>query len=172
VEYTLFTSTLLQPEAYDQELASYISNVLQIKNYTVEENEFGVIPMTTYRFPKRENNIVHIGTAGGQTKGSSGYTFYFIQQHSKAIAESLARAGHPFVASAPGRFRFYDNVLLQVLAQNEIEGKEIFTTMFKKNKPQNVLAFLNNASSLSTEVGLISTLPTLPFLKAALKQVL
>lgn len=171
VEYTLFTPSLLQDEEYDEELRNYIRDVLKIENYIIQEKEFGVIPMTNYGFPKGQNNIINIGTAGGQTKGSSGYTFYFIQQHSKAIAESLHNNGHPFVADTPKRFRFYDSVLLQVLAKNDLTGKEVFTTMFKKNKVQDVLAFLNNASNLATEAKIISTLPTLPFLKAAMQQI-
>lgn len=171
VEYTLFTPSLLPDEEYDKELSLYIRNVLNAKNYTIEEKEFGVIPMTNHVFPVRQKNIVNIGTAGGQTKGSSGYTFYFIQQHSKAIVDSLCKKGHPFIAATPKRFRFYDSVLLQVLVQNAVSGKDIFTTLFKKNNSQAVLAFLNNESSLATEAKIISTLPTLPFLKAALKQI-
>lgn len=169
VEYTLFTPSLLPPEAYDEELKTYLADFLNVPHFQIEETEFGVIPMTNHRFPKRQNNIINIGTAGGQTKGSSGYTFYFIQQHSKAIAESLSQEGHPFVAPPPGRFHFYDSVLLQVLAKNLLPGKAVFTQLFQKNKPQDVLAFLNNASSLLTELRIISTLPTGPFLKAALQ---
>jgi lycopene beta-cyclase len=169
VEYTLFTSSLLPAEAYDAELNAYVTDVLNIRNYRIAETEFGVIPMTNHRFQQRQNNIINIGTAGGQTKGSSGYTFYFIQQHSKALAESLVQYGHPFVSAAPKRFHFYDSVLLQVLAQNLVPGKDVFTKLFERNKPQDVLAFLNNASSFSTELRIISKLPTLPFLKAATK---
>lgn len=172
VEYTLFTPSLLQAEEYDAELKTYISAFLKIENYTIRETEFGVIPMTNHRFPRQHNNIINIGTAGGQTKGSSGYTFYFIQQHCQKIVESLVNHGHPFVAATPGRFHFYDSVLLQVLNQDFLPGKDIFATMFRKNKPQDVLAFLNNASTLATELKIISTLPTLPFLKAAMRQLM
>lgn len=172
VEYTLFTSSLLQAEEYDAELKTYISAFLKIDNYSIREMEFGVIPMTNHRFPRQHNNIINIGTAGGQTKGSSGYTFYFIQQHCQQLVESLSHYGHPFVAATPKRFHFYDSVLLQVLERDLLLGKDIFTTMFRKNKPQDVLAFLNNASSLTTELKIISTLPTLPFLKAAVQQIM
>lgn len=170
VEYTLFTASLLQPEEYDEALQQYIGSMLKIDNYSVRETEFGVIPMTNYRFTQRQNNTVNIGTAGGQTKGSSGYTFYFIQQHSQRLAQSLATKGHPFITGTAKRFQFYDSVLLQVLAANLLQGKDVFAEMFQKNKPQNVLAFLNNASSLSTELQLIASLPTAPFFKAARQQ--
>ena len=170
IEYTLFTPALLQQEQYDEELKNYLEAILQIKAYKIADTEFGVIPMTNYRFPTKSNRIIHIGTAGGQTKGSSGYTFYFIQKHSKAIVDSLLKTGTPYVDKPSPRFHFYDSVLLHILQHNKLPGKQIFSTLFKKNTPSDVLTFLNNESSLAKEIKIISSLPTLPFLKAAIKQ--
>ncbi len=170
VEYTLFTPALLHPDEYDKGLKTYIEKNLGLTNYRVKETEFGVIPMTNHRFSKGEKNIINIGTAGGQTKGSSGYTFHFIQEHCKAITKSLRHNRHPIVSVSPGRFHFYDSVLLGVLQANQLPGRQIFSTLFRKNKPARVLDFLNNASTLSTEIPLISSLPTWPFLKAAIRQ--
>ena len=112
-----------------------------------------------------------IGTAGGQTKASSGYTFQFIQKQSAQIVDYLI-SGKSLrqLPATPKRFRFYDNTLLHILYHNKLPGDKIFTRLFKKNKPQQVLRFLDNESSLKEELKSISTLPTLPFLKAALKQ--
>lgn len=170
IEYTLFTPSLLQPHQYDEELKEYVENLLSIKNYEIAEQEFGIIPMTNYSFPDRQHKIVNIGTAGGQTKGSSGYTFYFIQKHSKGIVESLLQKGTPFVNKPSRRFHFYDSVLLHILQNNTLPGRQIFTTLFRKNQPANVLTFLNNESSPAEELKIISSLPTLPFLMAAIKQ--
>jgi lycopene beta-cyclase len=170
IEYTLFTPSLLQDEVYNIELKNYIETILRITDYKITDTEFGVIPMTNYNFQKRQNHIVNIGTAGGQTKGSSGYTFYFIQKNSKAIVYSLLKTGSPFVSKTSSRFHFYDSVLLHILQNNTLPGKKIFSTLFQKNNVIDVLKFLNNESSLAQEVKIISTLPTLPFLKAAIKQ--
>ncbi|HWN88777.1 MAG TPA: hypothetical protein VNM35_06935, partial [Chitinophagaceae bacterium] len=75
------------------------------------------------------------------------------------------------VPRTPGRFHFYDKVLLDVLHNKRVTARDIFTSLFKKNKPQQVLKFLDNESSLKEELKIISTLPTFPFLKAALKQI-
>ena len=170
LEYTLFTPQLLKEEEYDAGLKDYVENILRIPSYEITDTEFGVIPMTDYVFPAAQNNIVNIGTAGGQTKGSSGYTFYFIQQHSRAIAQSLAKTGKPFVKKASSRFHFYDSVLLHILQNNTLPGKQIFSELFQKNDPADVLTFLNNESSLTQELKIISSLPTMPFLKAATKR--
>lgn len=172
VEYTLFTPSLLAPEAYDEALKAYLQDQLKLADYQIHETEFGVIPMTSYRFSPGKNNCINIGTAGGQTKGSSGYTFYFIQQHCQKIVAQLLQGGHPMVKTAPARFRFYDNVLLGVLQENKLPGNQIFSKLFQKNKPQEVLSFLNNASTLPAEARLIASLPTLPFLRSALRRFL
>ena len=170
VEYTLFTKELLLKEQYDAELREYISQYLAINDYRVIEEEFGVIPMTNERFYFGWNGW-QIGTAGGQTKASTGYTFQFIQKQSQQITDCLVSGKNlNYLPRRAKRFRFYDNTLLHILYHNKIPGKRIFTQLFKKNKPQQVLKFLDNESSLSEELKIISTLPTIPFLKAAINQ--
>lgn len=170
IEFTVFNEKLLPDQQYDEGLKNYIHNVLQVSSYKVSESEFGVIPMTNYRFPVSNQSIINIGTAGGQTKASSGYTFRFIQKHSAAIVKSLANDKNPAVKSGAGRFNFYDSILLRILKEKTVTGKNIFTALFQKNKPQRLLRFLDNESSFAEELKIISSLPTMPFLKAALKQ--
>jgi lycopene beta-cyclase len=170
VEYTLFTQDLLQPQQYDDELKIYINQFLQTDSYTITDEEFGIIPMTNYKFPVYTNNIVNIGTAGGQTKASSGYTFRFIQKHAAAITAQLIKNNSPVINVSSKRFGFYDSVLLNILNNNKLPCDEIFTDLFKKNKPQQVLRFLDNETSLAEELKIFSTLPTIPFLKSAIKQ--
>ena len=55
---------------------------LNIDKYKIIEDEFGVIPMTCYPFERKNTSkILNIGTAGGWTKPSSGYTFKFIEKN-------------------------------------------------------------------------------------------
>ncbi len=171
VEYTLFTEKVLNDDEYERELKFYIDNFLKIKTYHITEKEFGIIPMTTKKFQCYEDGMYNIGTAGGQTKASSGYTFQFIQKRSELIVDHLIHNKDlRRIPSTPNRFLFYDKVLLDVLHNNRVSGKDIFSTMFKKNKPPQVLKFLDNESTLTEELKIISTLPTLPFLKAAINQ--
>ncbi len=172
VEYTLFSKEILKDVVYETELKNYIENILQLKEYQVIEKEFGVIPMTNRKFPFYENDLYNIGSAGGQTKASSGYTFQFIQKQSQIIIDSLIKGiSLKQIASTRQRFRFYDNTLLYILYHRKLQGKDIFTRMFAKKDPIQVLKFLDNESTLTEELKIISTLPTFPFLKAALKQI-
>ena len=95
VEYTLFTKELLEAEEYVVAIKDYISSYLKVTNYNVFGEEFGVIPMTNIKFLKQIGRVINMGTAGGQTKGSSGYTFQFIQKQLKNWFLSLLKYGHP-----------------------------------------------------------------------------
>lgn len=172
VEYTLFSKELLEDAVYDAELKNYVENILQLKEYQIIEKEFGVIPMTNRKFSFYESSYrYNIGAAGGQTKASSGYTFQFIQKQSHFVVDSLIKGSSlKEIPSIPKRFRFYDNTLLHILYHKKLQGKDIFSRMFARNDAVQVLKFLDNESTLIEELKIISTLPTFPFLKAALKQ--
>jgi lycopene beta-cyclase len=172
VEYTFFSAELLKKEVYDQGLRDYLEKILGIRNYKITESEFGVIPMTNFRFSPGQNRIINLGTAGGQTKGSSGYTFNFIQKHSRALVNQLIKTGQPFIHKTGGRFSFYDSLLLQILHRNILTGEKIFSELFSKNPPHRVLKFLDNETTPSEELGIITSLPAMPFLKAAINQLI
>jgi lycopene beta-cyclase len=172
VEYTLFSAALLTGEQYDTALEKYISEVLQPGNYKVIETEMGVIPMTNHRFQQREENIIHIGTAGGDTKGSTGYTFRFIQKRTEKIVAALTAGKLPVEPSSwlNKRFALYDSTLLHVLADDKMRGDELFGRLFRKNKLQNLLRFLDNETSLAAELPVIASMPTPVFLPAMLRE--
>ena len=177
VEYTLFTADLLSADQYNQGIAEYIGEYLGVTNYKIIEEEFGIIPMTTQRFHWYTNGAFNIGTAGGQTKGSSGYTFQFIQKRSAQLAALLQNSSDWSkltstllkVSGDAERFHFYDRVLLHVLASNYCPGDQVFATLFEKNPAHRVFQFLDNETNLLQELKIISSLPTWPFLKAAIK---
>ena len=122
--------------------------------------------------PKNTNNIIHLGTAGGQTKPSSGYTFQFIQKHAARITESMVRTGAPFYEDsiAQKRFELYDSTLLNILYHEKLQGAAIFTELFQKNKMAEVLEFLDNETSIAQELRLITVLPKKVFMQAAFEQ--
>lgn len=170
IEYTLFTKKLLSTQEYEEALRNYLHTQLQVKDYRIVEKEFGVIPMSDRRYPFKYQGMYHIGTAGGQTKGSTGYTFQFIQKQSEWIIQRLQNGlPLPDRFPAPGRFHFYDAVLLNLLVKGDPPGREIFTRLFRKNRAHRVFKFLDNETNLAEELRLISSLQFFPFLKAALR---
>lgn len=172
VEYTLVSKKLLRKEDYDEGLREYLRQFLQLENYQVLHEEFGSIPMTNYRFPQQQGAIIHIGTAGGQTRPSSGYTFQFIQKQSAGLVRHLLQKGIPLAVNGFGNKRalWYDGILLRILSEGGLPGDEIFSTLFRKNTANDILQFLDNETSLLQELKIISVLPKSVFVKAALKQ--
>ena len=124
--------------------------------------------MTNRKFNFYNSGVWNIGTAGGQTKASSGYTFQFIQKQSKRIIDCLIqdKSLHTIPVDSK-RFNFYDTVLLRLLAEKKLSGEKIFSRLFQRNKASAVFRFLDNETSPAEELKLISTLPVFPFLKAA-----
>jgi len=70
------------------------------------------------------------------------------------------------------KYHFYDSVLLNVLATGKVAGDKIFADIFSKNSTGDIFQFLDNESTLKQDLGLISSLPIMPFLKAGFQELL
>ncbi|SHM96105.1 lycopene cyclase family protein [Polaribacter sp. KT 15] len=173
VEYTLFTPKLIEKEDYKKALVKYIKEDLKIEKYTITHEEFGIIPMSLANFKRTvDKTIINMGTAGGFTKASSGYTFQFIQKNVSEIILDL-KNNRPILNKTTFKdklYNWYDRTLIDVLLSNKLTGKEVFTRIFKKNSPEKILAFLGNESSLKEDVLIMKNLPLLPFLIAGIRQ--
>lgn len=172
VEYTLFTQKILAPEQYMQALHRYITENLGIKNYHITHEEFGVIPMTNHVFPMQQGRIIYTGIAGGQAKGSSGYTFRFIQKRADQLINALKRGEAVQLqrSFSDKKFHLYDSVLLQVLQKRKLNGDAVFTAIFQKNPVQRVLRFLDNESTITEDLQIMRSVPMPVFLPAALRE--
>ena len=175
IEYTLFSESILDEDDYKQALISYIENRLKISEYEITHREFGIIPMSLAKFSryiKDEGRIVNIGTAGGFTKASTGYTFQFVQKNVKKIVEKLKLDQSPAIGLSweNSIYAWYDRTLLDVLLSNKLTGKEIFSSLFKKNNPESILAFLANESNFWEEFKIRNSVPLGPFITSGMKQ--
>lgn len=172
IEYTLFSEEELPEPEYEGGLKTFIQDELQLHNYTITEKEKGIIPMTNLHFPKQDGKLFYLGTAGGQTKASSGYTFQFIQKHSAAILQKLLQNKEPLVPSAAKRFGLYDSTLLRVLYERKLAGADVFYKMFLRNKATQVFKFLDNETNFWEELKLMNSTNKMVFIPAAIKEML
>jgi lycopene beta-cyclase len=172
VEYTLFTKNLLNAADYDNAITDYIKNVLKIDSFEIIHTEFGVIPMTDYKFPSHNGNIINIGTAAGWVKPSSGFAFKFIEKKCKKIVEQIIANKSPVLKQSfnDKKFHFYDSVLLEVLATNKMNGGDIFAAIFKKNPATRVLRFLDNETNLLEDIKIMASVPMKIFLPVAIRK--
>jgi lycopene beta-cyclase len=175
VEYTLFSERTLEEKEYITELENYIRDSLKISDYEITHREYGVIPMSKARFKRYQgkgNKIINLGTAGGFTKPSTGYTFQFVQKHVVQVAERLKRNQSPAINPSlrERMFFWYDMTLLDVLLTRKLSGEQIFSSLFKKVSPERILAFLANESSFWEEFKIRNSVPLLPFVTSGMKQ--
>jgi lycopene beta-cyclase len=173
IEYTLFSKKILAKEKYTLALEKYILEDLNINDYTIAHEEFGVIPMSLAKFKKNPmKNVINIGTAGGFTKASTGYTFQFIQ---KDVAEIIAnlKAGNNINTESSFKkqqYAWYDRTLIDVLLTEKLPGRQVFSMIFNKNEPEKILAFLANESKFIDDIAIMSSLPIGAFLTSGIKQ--
>ena len=171
-EYTLFSKEVLTKEEYESELLKYLA-IKSITEYTITEIEQGVIPMTSYKFWKQNSkNILHIGTAGGWTKASTGYTF---KNTSKKTIQLIAflKAENDFTHfRKKTRFWWYDLLLIDVLSSYNHLGSKLFSTLFKRNSLKNVFRFLDEETSFIEDLRIMLSMPPLRFITALFRRVL
>ncbi|MER6595438.1 lycopene cyclase family protein, partial [Micromonospora purpureochromogenes] len=97
VEYTEFSPRRLTDAGYDAALRGYADLLgLDLTALTVREVEDGVIPMTDAPFDSRPSpRVVRLGTAGGATRPSTGFTFSAMHRQAEDVARALAAGRAP-----------------------------------------------------------------------------
>lgn len=169
-EYTLFSQNLLTKEEYEAEIKQYLDEK-GISNYKIIEKEQGIIPMTSYKFWKHNSqNVLNIGTAGGWSKASTGYTFMNISKKTKYLAEYLKTDKSFRDYHKRTRFWWFDLLLLDVLSRDNSIGAKIFGTLFNKNSVQSIFRFLDEESTFGQDLRIIVTMPPLRFLRALISR--
>ena len=149
---------------YDQQIKDYIEKHLRIKDYDILYKENGAIPLF-YPMHKNEKNKINIGTAGGMTRLSTGYTFLNIQEHSRYIRKNIENISNSKKFVINKKYQFLDEIFLRVLDKHPEKMSNIFFNMFKTS-PKTVIKFLSNKSNLIEDIIIISKMPKLIFFKA------
>ena len=149
---------------YENQINNYIKNNLKIKSYEITYKEEGAIPLF-YPLNKNEKNKINIGTAGGMTRLSTGYTFLNIQEHSKYIRENIDNILNAKKFEIDRKYQFLDEIFLRVLEKNPEKMSDVFFRMFKTS-PKTVIKFLSNKSNFLEDLSIIFKMPKLIFIKA------
>ena len=171
-EYTLFSKDVLPKEEYERELQKYLASK-SITEYTIIEKEKGIIPMTSYRFWKENSkNVLHIGTVGGWTKASTGYTFKNTSKKTKELIVFLKTENDFKNFRKKTRFWFYDLLMLDVLSTHNHLGSKLFSKLFQRNSLKNVFRFLDEETSFIEDLKIMLSMPPFRFVLALFKRVL
>ena len=148
---------------YDAQLKKYIEETLRIKNYKINYQEEGAIPLF-YPLNQFKKNKINIGSAGGMTRLSTGYTFLNIQDQSRYIVNNIEKIQITKPYHIGKKYEFLDNVFLNVLKKYPDKMPKIFLNMFKA-PPKTVIKFLSNKSNIYEDLRIILKMPKWIFIK-------
>ena len=151
---------------YQDQLTNYIEKKLKIKNYKIMYKEQGKIPLFYPQMVKKKNEIF-IGTAGGMTRLSTGYTFLNIQEHSKYICKNFEKINKVKNFEIQKKYKYLDKIFLKVLSKHPRRMPEIFYNMFTVNN-EKVVKFLSNKSNIIDDISVILKMPKTIFIKEIL----
>ena len=157
VETTVFSTKKYELPYYQELWEEYWKTKLGSIPYTLEKEEMGSIPMSDYEFQLESEGILKIGTAAGQVKASTGYAFTRMHQDAKNIVSNSNR-------KRPGRFRFYDRLLLSIIKTDTKQLPEVMRRLFNSVPMPQILMFLDEKSTLFQEIQIFCRLPIRLFL--------
>ncbi|MEY2761990.1 MAG: Lycopene beta-cyclase [Bacteroidota bacterium] len=175
-EYTFFSSTLREPDYYRAKIKSYLFAYygLTEDDYLLKEEESGVIPMRNN--PNKPENLyqkhLKIGTSGGFVKSTTGYSFYRTQKFCKDLVSALEKGPSTSLVIPVNPWKIWlDEVFLRVLIDQKIAGSKVFESLFYNNKPALLLKFLQEETDWKEDLRLMWSVPTFPFVRAAVKTI-
>tara|TARA_B110000971_G_scaffold154402_1_gene157795 strand:+ start:31 stop:1098 length:1068 start_codon:yes stop_codon:yes gene_type:complete len=149
---------------YNSQIEKYIKINLGIKNYKINYKEEGAIPLF-YPVQIYENKKINIGSAGGMTRLSTGYTFLNIQEHSKYIVENIDKIENANIFAIGKKYKFLDDIFLKVLEKNPEKMPNIFLKMFA-GSADTVIKFLSNKSNIFEDLLIILKMPKWIFIRS------
>ena len=157
IETTVFTRSAFDKVAYEGIWQEYMALHYSNQKFNILSDENGTIPMGVPPV-KKEGTIFSIGAAAGNMKASTGYAF--TRMHQDAILRAQNRS-----AKTPDRFRFYDKMLLKIMQKEMNKIPDIMDRLFDRVSTPLILRFLDDKTTLSQEIRLLSQLDIPLFLK-------
>lgn len=172
VEHTVFSTSVESAEFHFDRVRGHLER-MGAGEVSIERVQYGVIPMEDRTISQQAGRHVrNIGTVGGMTKPTTGYTFQRIHRQTHHLVERWA-AGAPItpLAAAPRRFAAADRVLLSILHHRPELGRPIFEQLFRSTPLDDVLTFLDEESTVRRDATMMAHLRPWPFLRAAAGEV-
>jgi lycopene beta-cyclase len=168
LEFTRFSKIPLPHKTSRHLLHKYI--VEKYGQYSVISQEHGILPMVFQTPEAGPSNLTSIGARAGAIKPTTGYGFTTMFEQSREICTNPNQESVPIVRKS--RFRFYDRLLIDILDKRPELGKPIFMALQKTQPVSYVMSFLQERSTIKSELLMFLRLPWLPFLWAAARDLI
>lgn len=168
VEVTSFAPRSPGRDVFETWLAEEI-DTLEAGSHAVLREEHGALPMEVGFHDPAPDGCIRMGLGGGAARPSTGYAFARIQRQADAVAQAFDTG-----SDVPGRLdgpfsRFMDRVFLQVIQTMPDRGPALFESLFRNTAPDRLEHFLSGSFHPMDRLSVMTSLPTVPFLRAALR---
>ncbi len=183
VEWTVFAKNPITKAALEQPLANAIRKLMPEQSVVIQRTEFGVLPMGLKvkhltndgrnQDDDKQNSYVCAGLFFGAARPSSGYAFMRIQRWAKRCANSITSCGLPIGHQADSAWlAWMDTLFLKVILQKPSVAPSLFMAMFKRVNICSMVRFLSDQAKLKDYLWIILALPSIPFLRQLIRQLL
>ncbi|MFO7759649.1 MAG: lycopene cyclase family protein [Roseovarius sp.] len=167
VEVTSFAPASPGRSVFEDWLQAEIA-ALEPGTTEILREEAGALPMEVGYAERRDDGVIRMGLGGEAARPSTGYAFTRIQAQADRVAQALRSGATPQMhLDGPGT-RFMDRVFLQVLRTMPERGPALFEALFRNAAPDRLERFLSGSVHPVDRLSVMTSLPTLPFLRAAL----
>ncbi len=138
------------------------------QNYTITNEESGVIQMTDHIFARKiSHRVMTIGRKAGMVKPTTSYAFTNIVKDSTLIVSSMVKNRHPFYRHSPGIFyKISDFIMITLMKKYPDSVPFIFEKLFKRIPVDFILGFLSEQNSFFRNWLLITLTPSIDIWKS------
>ena len=166
VETTWFSKYDKKLFDYQKQIDQWLWDWMRLKktDYKIKYKEQGAIPLFPI-FQKNKKNFINIGTAGGMTRVSTGYTFLNIQEHSKYIRMNIDNINEVNRFKIKKKYYFFDKIFMKVLDRYPEIMPKLFYNLFGIFN-NSVIKFLSNKSNFIDDIVVIFKMPKWIFIKS------
>lgn len=171
-EATWISDHPLERSVYEQTLENYLETSYDNLNYEIYRQEQGAIPLDLSPQTPCSRRIIPIGSAGGATRPSTGYTFLGIQRASRSIAASVTRGTQPAAPRIWSQIALLlDNIFMSYLERYPERGPELFFNLFSHTDTESLVKFLSDRASLRDYFDVMFSMPKLEMMKELMYQI-
>lgn len=163
------TTISAEPTSTRPDIAAHLDRVLGAGRHRVVRRESGVLPLAPRLRRPRSARGLAIGAAAGLVRASTGYGYARMRRDAARIAEQLRRGEPPSGLRRSARHHAMDAVFLELATHDPATLVDSLDLLFARTPADLVLRFLDEATSPREEARLVSSLPTRPFVAAAVR---
>ena len=117
------------------------------------------------------DHFIKIGTSGGWTKPSTGYTVKNSIEKIDLIIEHLKQDKPLSKIKFKNRFWFYDVLFLDVLVDSRGKGSKVFSDLFRNNDPLLLFKFLGEKTNIFEEIRIFISVNIITFVRSLFKRI-